>query len=119
VWNVWRAVLLIQQRDLLLQLEVSLDPLIRTAAALLWALLFVTLAVALWQRRRAVRWLVPAGLAFYTLYHLALVAWFMPATAARQEWLAGLLLSTLALIWLIWVLYRPALRAYWQTSTGS
>jgi hypothetical protein len=117
MWNVWRAILLLQQRDLLRQLEVSLDPAIRMVAALFWSLLFIALAVALWRRQRVARWLALLCLALYTLFHLALIAWYMPAAAARQEWLAGLLLSVVALLWLIWVLYRPGLRAYWQTPT--
>ena len=115
MWNVWRVALLVQQRHFLRQLDVSLDPTVRLVLALLWALLFLALAVALWRRWRWARWSALVALALYTLYHLALTAFFVPAAAARQGWLASLLLGVGAIIWLSWALYRPALRSYWQT----
>lgn len=113
-WNLWRAILLLQRRPFLNALEVSIDPLWRAAMALLWAVVFVSTAVALWQRHSRLRWLLPAGLALYPLYHLSLLWIFAQSPLAWQGWGATLFLYVLAILAAIWALYRPAARPYWR-----
>lgn len=113
-WNVWRSVELARQRDLILALEPSLDPLALLVFAIVWALVFVALAVALWRGLPPVRPWLPLALAAYALYQMLLVAFFVRSPLSRQGWQFDLLLYVVAIAWTVWVLYRPAQRAYWK-----
>lgn len=114
LWNLWRAVTLIRQVPLLLELGSVLDPRVRLTIALLWAFWFPVLAGVLWLRRPAARWLFPLSLSVYSVYHLALLAFFMPTATARQGWPATATLFLTLLLWSVWVLGRPAHRSYWR-----
>lgn len=84
--------------------------------AVFWAVLFITLAVLLWLRRPAVRWLLPISLVMYALYRLSLLAFFVPAPAARRGWPVTAVLYAAALGWTVWVLYRPASDDVWKAA---
>ena len=116
-WNVWRAVEVSSRLRLLLELGSTVDPRIRLGMAVIWAVLFVALAVLLWQRRPAVRRLLPISLLLYALYRLALLAFFVPAPAARRGWPTMAALHAAALGWTLWVLYRPANDHVWKTAS--
>jgi hypothetical protein len=114
LWNLWRALTLLRQLPLLLELEPYLDPRVRLLVAFIWGLWFLLLAGALWLRRPPVRWLFPLSFFLYMIYHLSLLVLFMPAPAASQGWPAALALYLGALLWSVWVLYWPAHAAYWR-----
>lgn len=114
LWNLWRALTLIRQSPLLLELGVHVDPRVRLVIALFWATWFVLLAIGLWQRRATVRWLFPLSFLLYSIYHLSLLAFFMPAPAARQGWQASVVFFLSVLLWSTWVLRRPAHATYWR-----
>ncbi|MFW6183042.1 MAG: hypothetical protein ACOC8X_04530 [Chloroflexota bacterium] len=114
MWNAWRTIELAQQSTFLLQLGVRPNPYARLVMALIWSILFLTLAVALWQRRPLVRRLLPLSLLLYAIYHLMLLALFVQAPAARQGWQVDVLLYAAAILWATWVVFRPAYRTYWR-----
>lgn len=114
LWNLWRVLVLIPQSPLLIELGAHLDPRVRLVIALFWASWFTLLASGLWLRRPAVRWLFPLSFLLYTIYHLSLLAFFMPAPAARQGWQGTLVLFLSALLWSTWVLRRSAHTSYWR-----
>lgn len=116
LWNLWRVVTLIRQIPLLLELEPYLDPRVRLSFAVLWTVCFLLLAGLLWLRRPVVRWLFPLSILLYSIYHLALLVFFVPAAAARQGWPVTSILFLSVLLWSMWVLRRPAHRAYWRRS---
>ena len=115
-WNVWRAVEVSGRLRLLLELGSTLDPRIRVGMAAIWAVLFIALAVLLWQGRAAVRRLLPISLALYAVYRLSLLAFFVPAAAARRGWPVTVVLYAVALAWTVWALYRPANDHFWKTA---
>lgn len=107
VWNLWRAWIVAQQSALLMEIGVTLDPRLRLALALAWALIFLLLTVGLWQQREVARILLPATVLLYGGYHLFLLL-FTPAPAARQGWALQLLVLTAAGGWSLWVSLRTA-----------
>lgn len=113
LWNLWRAVTLVRQVALLLELGSHLDPRVRLTLSLFWALWFILLAGLVWTRRPVVQWLFPLSFLLYSVYHLALLAFFMPAAAARQGWPATAVLFLSVLLWSTWVVRRPAYAQYW------
>lgn len=119
MWNVWRAVEVSSRLRLLLELDSTLDPRIRLGMAVMWATLFVVLTVLLWRRRPIVRRLLPISLLLYALYRLALLAFFVPAPAARRGWPTTAALHAAAVGWTLWVLYRPANEYVWTRPGGT
>jgi hypothetical protein len=105
---------LVRRRPFLNALDVSLDPLWRAGMALLWAVLFLAAATAIWQRRGKLRWLSPVTLAAYVLYHLGLQLFFAASPLALQGWGATMVAGGLLWAGLVWALYRPATRFYWR-----
>lgn len=118
MWNVWRALIIARQSPLLQQLGVTLDPYTRLALAGFWAVVFLLLALGLWQRRRVVRYLLPPAVFFYGILHLALWQFFASAPAARQGWFMQLALLIVATAWTTWVCLRQAHGDVWL-HTGS
>jgi hypothetical protein len=114
IWNAWRALILLQTSQLLMQLDVTLNPFVRSTMALIWSFLFLSLAVALWQRRAIVRRLLPLSLLLYAVYHMLLLAFFVQAPAARQGWQASAVLYAAAIVWSTWVVRRSAYDSYWR-----
>jgi hypothetical protein len=74
--NVWRAVALFKQSNLLLDLGVSLDPRLRMFVAIIWALVFISISLSIWRRWKAARFLTPILLILYAVYQLGLVRFF-------------------------------------------
>lgn len=118
MWNAWRALALVRQRRLLIQLDPTLHPDARLVMAVIWTATFVTVAAALWQRRPIVRLALPVSLFLYALYHLLLSLFFVRAPAARLGWQADALLYAAAVAWAVWVAYRPAHGNCWRPTAG-
>lgn len=103
--NVWRAVGLANQREMLLQLNASFDPRIQFGIALLWALIFFTLAALLWWRRpqpHHLRRSIPIAFAAYMLYQHVQTLLF---TATRIAPLLSVF-NVMLLVALIWALRK-------------
>jgi hypothetical protein len=112
VVNAWRAFALFSQADLLLALDVAVDPRLRALVAAFWALSFWGCLVALWRRVPAGRVAVPLLLAGYALYQIGLLLFAVESPVARQGWLADALFYTVLIFLAAWILNRPAVRSY-------
>ncbi len=112
-----RTVVLVRQRELLQELAIVPDPTLRLVLALLWGLLFCLLAAGLWYRWSAARPGIPLALAVYGLYQWILLAFFVESPVMRQAWPAFVLTHLLALLLVLWVLYRPGSDRYWQNAS--
>lgn len=119
MWNVWRALIIARQSALLQPLGVTLDPHLRLALAGLWAVVFLLLALGLWQRRWIVRYLLPGAVFLYGIIHLGMWLFFTLTPVARQGWFAQLILLIVATAWTTWVCLRQAHRGVWlRNSSG-
>lgn len=115
--NGWRAIVLFRQRGLLYDLGVTLDPAYIAAAALVWAVLFVAVAIAIARHRPSGRWLTPAILALYTLYGVVLSTIgderaTLETLLSSKYQLLILLLSIVIIVFVIWALNRKLARDY-------
>jgi hypothetical protein len=112
--NGWRAFGLSQQGNLLLTLDSSLNPWVGLGLALIWSILFITAATALWLRRTWTRFVLPSLLLTHGIYQLGLVMLFARSAASRNAWPVIGLLSILAVLFSVWALYRPSVRWYFK-----
>lgn len=112
--NGWRAIGLGQQRNLLLALDSSLNPWVGLGLALIWSILFIVAAVALWRRRIWTRIAVPVLLMTHGIYQVVLVTLFSRSAASRNAWTIIGLLFMLAVLFSVWALYRPSVRWYFK-----
>lgn len=112
--NGWRAVGLGRQDGLLLALGASLNPVVGLVLALIWCILFIIAAAALWRGHPLTRFVIPTLLLTHGIYQLGLLLIFARSPASRNAWLAVGLLFTLALLFSVWALYRPSVRWYFN-----
>jgi hypothetical protein len=114
--NAWRALALYRQSDLLLELGVSLDPRLRLFLALIWAAVFVILAISLWRRWATARFLAPALILFYSVYELGISSLFALSAETLSGLPANLAMASVAVAFSAWSLNRKAARQYFQVS---
>ena len=112
--DIYRAVVLFQQVDIQLELGVSVDPRLRMVIALIWAAVFIALAIALWIRMEWTRILVPASLLLYAIYSVALVALFAGSEYARDSQYVTVLFYGIVIAYTAWALNRGAARQYFD-----
>lgn len=97
--NGWRALGLVRQSGLLLELDAAPDPRLCAAGSLIWAILFVGTALTIWRRERYTRFVAPFLLLAYGIYEFVLPGPCMPAGQSQNGWpalifiYAGLTLS--------------------------
>lgn len=102
IWNLWRAAIILRQRPLIEEIGPTLPPEIRLVMAIVWSILFVVLAVALWRRKPTMRIFLPLSVLIYGGYHLFMTI-FMPAPAARETWPLQVIALVAAVVWTGWV----------------
>ena len=112
--NGWRALGLMRQSGLLLELGAEPDPRLSAVAALAWALLFFGLAYALWRRKPFTRLVVPVAFLIFGLYHYVLPG--PNATAARfqETFGVGAILYAAAVLFAALALNVASGRAYFS-----
>jgi hypothetical protein len=110
--NAWRAYGLFSQTDLLLTLGVAVDPRLRAAVAVVWALLFFGAVVALWRRHPVSRATIPLLLAVYAVYEIGLLLFLVQSPVARRGWPADTLFYAALIFLAAWLLNRRAVRSY-------
>jgi len=115
--NIYRALILFQQTDLQLGLGVSLDPRVRMVIAVIWSIVLIALAAALWIRKPLTRVLVPVLLLVYAIYRLALVGIFAQSAYARESQVPTIVLYGIAIAITGWALNRRAVRRYFENGT--
>lgn len=110
--NIYRAVGLVQQNELQLELGVVPDPRLRLILAIIWATVFLIMTTALLFRKPITRALVPVLLALYALYRLALVGLFAQSTYSRGNLFLFALIYTVVILYTIWALNRKTGASY-------
>jgi hypothetical protein len=110
--NIYRAIGLARQTDLQLEIGVSVDPRIRLILAAIWAIILISLTVALWLRRPETRAAIPALLTLYAVYRLVIVGVFGESEYARDSQLLTAILYSGAILYTIWALNRKKARNY-------
>ena len=114
VWNVGRSIAWGRQSHILLALGATPDPRLQLIIAVVWGLVFLGLALALWQRRPFVRRAVPISLTLYAVYRFSLLHFFAQVPLNRQGWLLLLLVYLAAIVWAHWTLNRAGTKAYFE-----
>jgi len=82
----WRAIGLVRQSGLLLELGATPDPRLCAAGSITWAVLFVGLAIAIWRRKRYTRLVAPILLLIYGVYQFVLPGPCVLAGQAQNGW---------------------------------
>ncbi len=114
-----RVVAIAQQRNILSELNNSIDPRFRLAAALIWTLSFGGLMIALWYKRPFVRRAIPITLLQYAVYELSLTLMLARTSPAQDSWLGNGLFYTLIILFSSWALNRTAVTSYFEKETGN
>lgn len=112
--NAWRALALYRQSDLLLELGVSLDPRIRLFLALIWAAVFVTLAISIGRRWATARFLAPILILFYSIYELGISSLFALSSGSLSGLSVNLAMVGVAVAFTAWSLNRKVARQYFE-----
>lgn len=103
-----------RQSHILLALGATPDPRLQLIIAVVWGLVFLGLALALWQRRLFVRRAVPISLILYAVYRLSLLLIFTRVPLDRQGWLLRSLVYLATIVWAQWALNRAGAKAYFE-----
>ena len=110
--NLWLSAGLLAQRTLLDSRAAVVSPLLRLGAALVWAVLFFSLALSVLRRRPLARLLLPLSLLVFGFYNLGLTWFFVATPTARQGWWIAAVGHGLATLFSAWALNRPLSRPY-------
>lgn len=112
VWNLGRAITLYQQLDVLLNLNIHVDPRMRLVIASFWVILFFWLAWELRKRKLFCQRAIPAALFFFALSDLILYA-FVPTAVKNPWWLPGLFF-TIIILFSLWALNNLRAKHYFS-----
>ena len=112
--NGWRAIGLGQQADLLVALGSSLNPWVGVGLAVVWSVVFIITAVALWQHRTWTQIAVPGLILLHGLYQIALVILFAQSAVSRSVWPVLALAFGVAFLFSLWALKRPSVCWYFK-----
>lgn len=110
IWNIGRVIALYQQTPYLLSLDIKPDPRLRLIVALIWALLFGGMTIALWLKRPFTRWAIPLTLSCYAVYEIILRALFVQVPSSRLSWLGQITFYLLIILFTYWALNRPTMQ---------
>lgn len=103
-----------RQSNVLLALGATPDPRLRLVVAVVWSLVFLGLALALWQRRPFVRQAIPISLTLYAVYRLSLLLFFAQVPLNPQGWLLRLMIYLAAIVCAQWALNRAGTKSYFE-----
>ena len=112
-----RVVAIIQQSNILSELNNKIDPRIRLLVALVWALWFGGLVIALRQRRPFTRRAIPIALLLYAVYELSLTITITQPQPGQSSWLVNTLFYLLLIVFSTWALNRTAVMPYFEKET--
>lgn len=117
VWNMGRVVAIQQQNIMLSDFNNSIAPHFRQVAALVWAVVWGSMMIALWQKRPFTRRAIPISLLLYAVYELSLTITFAQAAPAQTAWLSNGSFYLLIILYSTWALNRTAVTPYFQKET--
>ncbi len=79
-----------------------------------WAVLFLGLMAALWQKRPFTRWATPVIFTAYGLFDIIWQALFVKISIGSSTWLSSILFYPGLIIFSVWALNRPAAKLYFE-----
>ena len=112
VWNVSKAILLIQSRPLFLARGVKPDPLGQAVGALVWAALFWAVAWMLKRKRPSTIHIIPLLLFAYGLYTVGIRLIFSPLSFSANGGFVMVLFFVTAVLFAFLALKRAEHRHY-------
>jgi len=110
VWNGGRAIMLYRQLDVLLTLNINLDPRLRLMGAGMWTIIFLWLAWAVIKKKSFSRRAVPLALVGFGISDLVMLL-FVP-TARAGDWLLNGLFFAIITLLFYWALNNSRAKAY-------
>lgn len=110
--NIWRALGLISQRNLLTGLGISFDPLLQALIAIVWAVVFVWMAAKIWQRWAPARYLMPLALLLYGASQRAITFVISQEWNSLDSWAATAVTYGAMSLFVVWALNRKPARKY-------
>jgi len=113
-WNGGRALAVGLNYRTLAAFHAIPAPQVRLGIALVWAVLFLGMALALWQRRPFTRTAIPMLLSLYALVELGTLIFMAQSPSARQSWLINSLFYLFLILFSVWGLNRTAVKTYYE-----
>ena len=110
--NGWRALGLVRQSSLLLELGANPDPRACAAVALVWAMVFIGLAIAAWRGSSYVRLAVPLAILAYGSVQSVLPGLCAQAAKSTSRWPVTVIIYAMAVLLSALILNFGAGRAY-------
>ena len=115
--NIYRAITLYNQIALQLELGVTLDPRVRLVGAIVWAILLIAAAAALWFRKPWSRTAVPVLLLLYAIYRLFLGGIIAESAYTRQSQILTAIVYAFLTTAAAWLLHKKASQSYFCYQT--
>ena len=112
--NGWRALGLVRQSGLLLELGATPDPRLCAAGSIAWAFLFVGLAITIWRRKRYTRLVAPILLLVFGIGQFVLPGPCVLAGQSQNGWPAIVFVYVAAFLFAALVLNIGPGRAYYD-----
>lgn len=112
--NGWRALGLLRQSSLLLEVGAEPDPRLCAAGSAAWAVVFLGLAYTLWRRKSYTRLAVPVALFAYGLYEFVLPGPCAPVNRLHSMWPVEGIICGAAVLLALLALNIASGRAYFK-----
>jgi hypothetical protein len=107
-WNLGRAIAIGQQLEIAKVLGIQPDPRLRVAGAMLFTVLFFSLAWQLWRRRPFSLRAIPITIAGYTAYETGVWLLFAQPPRNWSLWLITTFILIGTFLFTRWALWRAA-----------
>ena len=109
-----RVVAIYQQSNVLSELNNRIDPRLRLGVALIWAIVFGGVMLALRRKRPFTRRAIPITLLLYAVYELSLTITLAQTEPAQSSWLINGIFYLFIILFSTWALNRTAVTPYFR-----
>jgi len=113
-WNALRVAALLHQNNLLKEQVVSPNLTFQVAMGVVWAMMFVGLAGAIWRKRPFSRYVTPLALLMYGTYELAILNLYANPLTQWQNWPTNSLFYISITLFTAWGLSRSRSHHYYD-----
>lgn len=113
-WNALRAAALLHQNNLLQEQAVSPNLTVQMVMAVVWAIVFIGLAAAIWRKRPFTRYTTPFVLLLYGTTELAILNLYAHPLTQWQNWPSNILFYSIITLFTAWGLNRSRSHHYYD-----